>query len=379
MFVHNARLEHLLRPADYVDPSQYQAEVERLFLPAWHLVASRSEVPRHGDFRTLELLGRPIQARNIDGTIHAFLNVCPHRPAILTGRPRGNDPHFRCQYHGWEYTAEGRTARIPDARCFRPFDRENAQLVKYPVELCGDLIFVKLTENGPTLREFLGEEFHRTLAASFAPPYRPAWVWEADIAANWKVPIENTLEMYHIPIVHPKTLGTWPPEETVTHDLSGRSTTLRTVEHHPNIAKLKAWLVRRLGETPSPDYTHHHTHPNTVYIGMDTFRLAEVFVPTSPTTCRQRVWLHVLRGGRNGPVARAMALLLRKLAVSTTRRILTEDLPIFPQQQRGMASSPHRGVIGTIEERIHTFHEYVRANAGTAHDGRPRSTQAGGS
>src|ERR687885_658084 len=171
MFVHKHRLEHLLRPAHYSDPAHYRTELERLFLPGWHLVATRPDLPRPGDFQTFELFGRPVQLRNMDGEYHAFLNVCAHRHCLLTDRPRGNSPALRCQYHGWEYTREGRTARIPDAGCFRPFDRQNARLVKFRTAACGDLIFVSLSADGPSLAGHLGD-YYSKVAESFGPPFR---------------------------------------------------------------------------------------------------------------------------------------------------------------------------------------------------------------
>src|SRR5262249_14852355 len=156
-----------------------------------------AQLPRHGDFITFELLGQPVLLRNLDGEYHAFLNVCAHRHCQLSSLPRGHDERFRCQYHGWEYTKEGRTGRIPDAQCFRPWDRDNAHLHKFRTATCGELIFVSLAE-GPSLEDFLGP-FHRTCAVWFSRPYGPKWTWQADYQANWKVPIENSLESYHVP------------------------------------------------------------------------------------------------------------------------------------------------------------------------------------
>src|SRR5262245_65706364 len=116
MFVHQEQLEHLLSPRDYFDADVYQRELGALFEPGWHPLAAKSELPRHGDFLTRELLGEPILVRNHQGELHAYLNACAHRHCRLTGKARGRDEQLRCQYHGWEYGPDGRTARIPDAR-----------------------------------------------------------------------------------------------------------------------------------------------------------------------------------------------------------------------------------------------------------------------
>src|ERR671936_239996 len=150
MFVHRHQLRHLLRPDQYCSQRQYDLELQRVLLPAWHVLATKAELPRPGD----------------------FLSVCAHRHCLLTGQARGHSPTLRCQYHGWEYTREGRTGKIPDAGCFRPFDRENARLVKFRTATCGELVFVSLSAEGPSLAEHLGDYFPK-MAESFGPPFRP--------------------------------------------------------------------------------------------------------------------------------------------------------------------------------------------------------------
>ena len=66
------------------------------------------DLARPGDFLTFDLLETPILLRNFDGELRAFLNVCPHRHSRLTDKPRGNAEKLRCQYHGWEFNADGR-------------------------------------------------------------------------------------------------------------------------------------------------------------------------------------------------------------------------------------------------------------------------------
>src|SRR5262249_20796766 len=162
------------------------------FLPTWHLVGTTAELRRHGDFLTMELLGRPLMIRNINGQIYSYLNVCAHRHKLLSSKPRGHDPLFRCQYHGWQDDKHGRTGRIPEARCFKAWDRENARLHRFRTETWGELVFVSLADKGPSLAEFLGPHGDQALEG-FTAPNRPAWSCVLHHACNWKVPAENGL------------------------------------------------------------------------------------------------------------------------------------------------------------------------------------------
>lgn len=358
MFIHERQLRHLLTPDQYCDSSYHDVELERLFWPAWHVAAAAAALPRPGDFVTLELLGQPLLLRNMDGAIHTFLNVCAHRHCQLTSQPCGHSQRLRCQYHGWEYDQHGRTGRIPDAGCFRPFDRENARLKKFRTEVLGGLVWVSLEDDGPSLDEYLGS-FGRQLAASFASPYRLRWTWQTEYQANWKVPIENSLESYHIPCLHAGTFGDYPAEETCTHNLQERFTTFHTPEPVKLATRIQQWFVRRLGAPVTATYTHHHTYPHITLVGLDVLRLVQQIEPISPRTCRHRVWLFTLRGPRRNPFAWMIGGVVGWLAKLITRQILHEDAGIFAAVQRGLEASAHPGVIGTREERVYAFQEYV--------------------
>lgn len=120
MFVNQTRLKHVLPARAYYDPDQLAIEKERLMLPAWHLLDSTADMPNDGDFLTLEILDQPILVRNFSGEFHTFLNVCGHRHSMLTNEPKGHSERLKCQCHGWEYNKEGRTGKIPEAKCFAP-------------------------------------------------------------------------------------------------------------------------------------------------------------------------------------------------------------------------------------------------------------------
>jgi phenylpropionate dioxygenase-like ring-hydroxylating dioxygenase large terminal subunit len=154
---------------------------------------------------TTEVLGEPVLVRNCDGEIRAFQNVCAHRHSLLTSQPRGTSPRIRCQYHGWEYDSDGRSLRVPDARSFVPIRRGAECLWRFRVATLGQLVFVSLAKDGPSLREALGEPTSALIEQVVSSDYRQVAAWTIEHAANWKIPVENALESYHIPEVHPKT------------------------------------------------------------------------------------------------------------------------------------------------------------------------------
>lgn len=363
MFIHTEQLEYVLRPEDYRSPETRAREVERLLEPAWHPVALASDLARDGDFVTLDLLGRPLQVRRIDGRLGAFLNICSHRHCLLTEAARGHDRKFACQYHGWEYAADGRVSRVPDGGCFRPFDRENARLQTFAVDTCGELVFVRLSAAGPSLRDHLGAWFDRA-ARAFSAPYACNWRYEAAFACNWKIPVENTVETYHLPYVHPHTLGGFGliPEEAQKHYLENRSTTLvfdlgRETPLMRRQRRVTSWLG---GGTDTCEYVHHHVFPNLVFTFTDLFMYCQVYLPDGPETSTTRAWMFSLDGTRKNPFARLMARLVARHGARANTAIQREDASVFAAQQQGLRATPFRGCIGTREERIWCFQRSVR-------------------
>jgi phenylpropionate dioxygenase-like ring-hydroxylating dioxygenase large terminal subunit len=367
MFTNQHYLKHLLRPEHYTSEEQYRLELRHLFHPAWHPLAVTSDLARPGDFRTFDLLETPILVRNFDGELRAFLNVCPHRHSRLTDKVKGNAEKFRCQYHGWEFNKDGGTGKIPDAKAFRPWDRDNSCLRQFRVDTCGDLVFVNFSQTGPSLREWIGPLWD--VWQSYGGAYRHAATWEKDFPCNWKVVLENSLESYHIPQVHPYTFKDFPPDENAWHELTDRFTSFKTIPPGDFAGRSQAWMVRRMGEPVTNEYWHRVLHPHTTGSSLDSFRMMQCVFPSGPTTCRYRCIFFTLRGHRKNPLAWAMYRTLKSIATMIGKRVFAEDGSIYAGVQRGMAASPFPGVIGVREERVYQFQKYVLDNtAGAARE-----------
>ncbi len=364
MFIHQHSLRHLLRPEHYCSQQHFQLELEKLFRPSWQFVAAKSELPKDGDFLTLDLFGRPILIRNSGGKFLAYENICSHRHCLLTDDTCGNQPKLRCQYHGWEYDDAGHTAKIPEAKCFRPWDRDNSRLNMFRLESCGDLLFVSLNPDAIPLRDWLNPFYEETERAFSGPMWKMTYVWEYDCESNWKVPAENALESYHVTALHQRFSGdVLPSEQNVQHLIDPRYTGL-TFDATSKLEQLQARLNRWLGGVPTSKYLHRHMYPNTMLVSTDTINYALMYMPTSPTTVRIRMRFFAIRGTRRGPVASLLAWLAWRFAKSKTLQVHHEDRAVHASQQKGLARSRHPGVIGAREERIYFFQKYILESLG---------------
>ncbi|MDB5348557.1 MAG: dioxygenase alpha subunit yeaW [Schlesneria sp.] len=361
MFLHQTHLPHLLPPDSYFCPKQYAHEMSFIFRPGWHLVAGVEDLACDGDFVTCTLFDVPLLLRNSCGQLHAFLNVCTHRHCLLTHAPLGNQAKLTCQYHGWEYCDDGSTARIPDARSFRPMPGGPERLRKFALQVRGPLVFVSLADNPRPFEEYFGPLAEPCDEYPVAR-WRLAAAWEYAFNANWKIPVENTIESYHVPLVHPNSLVNFASEEQIVHEIHPQATVMRTPTLPPAFyRRLSRWVLPWLDARCTVDhYELFHGFPNLFLIRIDAMLQVMAIFPISPTTCRMTVRVYGLRAAKETWMSRWLTWGWGNLKARIVRWVLSEDARLYPDLQRGMECSPFEGTISMREELVFAFQDYVR-------------------
>ena len=95
----------------FVSEDVFEREKRAIFDRCWIYLGHGSEIPNNCDFVTRAVAGRElIFNRDHKGVVHAFLNTCPHRGAMVVREKKGNALSFRCFYHGWSFNVNGRFA-----------------------------------------------------------------------------------------------------------------------------------------------------------------------------------------------------------------------------------------------------------------------------
>jgi choline monooxygenase len=186
----------------YTDPLVFAEEKERIFARTWQVVGHASQVANSGDYFTSELVGEPLViVRGMDGQLRGFYNVCRHR----AGPPAegcGSRKLFRCGYHGWTYGLDGALISATEIEGVEGFCPEDFALVPVRVEEWFNLVFVNLDPQAQPLLNSLGELPKQ--AEKF--PFVAMKLYERctyDMKCNWKTYVDNYLEGYHLPSVHP--------------------------------------------------------------------------------------------------------------------------------------------------------------------------------
>ena len=186
----------------YTDPAVFSAEKEKIFARTWHVVGRHDQVANPGNYFTTDLLGEPLLiVRGTEGKLRGFYNVCRHR----AGPPAegcGSRKLFRCGYHGWTYGLDGALISASEIEGVEGFRSEDFALRTVRTEEWFNFIFVNLDPEARPLRECLGElpkqaeKFHFAGMKLFE---RRTY----DMKCNWKTYVDNYLEGYHLPSVHP--------------------------------------------------------------------------------------------------------------------------------------------------------------------------------
>ncbi len=195
----------------FSDPDLFALESRRLFRRSWACVGRADEAPEPGDFRTYEVAGSGvIVVRGEDGALRAYHNVCRHRGTrILEAESGSGLTVLQCPYHAWTYGLDGRLAGAPHMDGAEDFDRREFGLHPVRAEVWRGFLFLNLDARSAPLSEYLGG------FATRAAPYplenlRLAHRVVYEIAANWKLVIQNANECYHCPGVHPQLVRLTP-------------------------------------------------------------------------------------------------------------------------------------------------------------------------
>jgi choline monooxygenase len=189
----------------YVDPRFHQVDRDGVFARTWQAVGHESMIAGPGDYLLATVADNPIIVlRDREGFLRAFYNVCRHRAGPLALEPAGCVKALTCRYHGWTYLLDGTLRGVPHFDRTELFDRGDYGLVPIAVDRWEGFLFVNLEpEAAPPLAAVMPGIAER-IAPNRLGTKRLVRRVDYEVGANWKVYVDNFLEGYHIPYVHPE-------------------------------------------------------------------------------------------------------------------------------------------------------------------------------
>ena len=261
----------------YTDPGVWQQEMDGIFKSLPILIGVSQELPNPGDFKTMDILGKPLLlTRQADGGVKVLLNVCTHRGMTLESRPCGNQKTFSCPYHAWTYGGDGRLRGVADVVKFGEDCRGDRDLTEFPCHEEGGLIFAVLDpDSSCDIRGFLGEMMDDVAEKHFEDWH---YVGQRVIhGANWKVALDGYLEGYHFQAAHPETIA----PRTYTNIMAFEAYGPHMLVGYP------AKTIQKLADVPKDDLWQHEND------GFDFIRLffpnVSIFVAPEITQVAQLI------------------------------------------------------------------------------------------
>lgn len=203
-----AGLHATLPAAAYAGADAWRRDAERVFARAW-IPLDPAQTPREAGTAQSSLLlpgclDEPLLlTRDARGELRALSNVCTHRGALLCADTQ-RAKELRCPYHGRRFDLDGRFRAAPGFEGAPGFPRPADDLPQLQLRALGPVQalacapaqdFAAWIEAPRALFDPLGWSTFR---------YDPSGDRRFPLAAHWALYVENYLEGFHVPFVHPE-------------------------------------------------------------------------------------------------------------------------------------------------------------------------------
>ena len=326
----------------YADPAFHVWESHSLFGREWQLIGATHLLDQPGASIETLIGSLPVVVIRDDHGLRGFHNVCRHRAGPLAAIARAGRTELRCRYHGWTYTAGGSlrvAVEMPElSDC--GFDPATVCLPAVQVQEWNGLILA--SPDPRQSAQALMADVDSRLPDGVMQRLRFHQRVSYEIACNWKVYVDNFLEGYHLPHIHP-----------------GLN---RVLDYRSYRTEVSAWsslqwspIDAGSGPYSEGDALYWFVFPNTMLNLLPGRLQTNRIVPLSAGTCRVD-FDYYLDPDQPGALDRHA----KDLAFSD--EVQAEDIGICEAVQRGLESgSYHSGVFNPLRESgVHHFHECLR-------------------
>jgi len=260
--------------------------------------------------------------------------VCSHRGTVLVTERPERQAWIVCPYHSWGYGLDGTLKATPHIGGHGIHSHPDLDVSKHglrPVrcETWHHLIFVNLLGEGPSLESVLAP-----LIARWPINYgslRLGGVGSFEFKANWKLVIENFLESYHLPIIHPG-LNSYSKMEDHINIFVGPSAygqATKTFTPNTSLPVIPDYPAHLSGHGEYPLF-----FPSLMLGTQATDFFAVTVEPVSPELTRERYYVFFPEIAMDDAYAEARAATLKRWY-----DINAEDIGVVERMQQGRHSN----------------------------------------
>jgi len=385
----------------YTAPEALAMDLRSVWHDRWLVVGFSADAPRPGDHWLVDLpaaADTPAAAlvivRGDDGRLRALHNACRHRGSRLLDAPGAGARRLVCPYHQWAYRLDGALLACPGF-ADGELDRDAHALPAAHCREVAGLALVHLGERPGPLEE-AADAIDAQLGPSVLAGARVAARRSWEVAANWKLIVENNRECLHCHGAHREyTRATWDVDRDLGRRQQGQRRAVDQLRRRLEAAGLPTrglgltsamtgrWF--RANRTPLADGFTSETldgapaappmgryaraglrdagvarvtaWPSFWCHASADHAAATILLPTGPATTRVTVtWLVDRRAGEGDVDTAALTALWTRTS--------EQDWALCERQQRGVASLGYRpGPLSARERGVAQFHDWYASCA----------------
>jgi len=325
----------------YAGAGSAERDRRAIFAHGWQLLARADQLANPGDHVVSNIAGVPLLlVRGDDGALRALHNVCRHRAGPLATCDGRGAKRLRCHYHGWSYALDGRLLSATEMDGVRNFDTASIRLPEAHVAEWRGLVFAALDPVVPFV-EAMGEVDAR-LGDRPLDTYVFHRHYDYDIACDWKAYIDNYLEGYHVPHIHPELNRMLDYRDYVVENARWHS-----LQHSP--------LASDAALYGDGEALYWFVWPNTLLNVLPDRMQTNRVIPLAPGRCRVTFDYFYPPGIADLDSRHASDHAFSNL-------VQRQDIDMCEIVQRGLESgSYHAGRLNPKRENgVHHFHELLR-------------------
>jgi choline monooxygenase len=339
----------LLPPEAYFDPEWYRREQRLLFARTYNLVGYESDIPEVGDHLVFWAGTEPIVVvRQGDGGVRAFLNMCRHRGMLLAEENGPGGDRLRCSYHGWEFGLDGALVRVPQRRTqFPDLDLGTLGLLPATVGRWGGMIFAHPDPDAEPFAEWLGDYALPERSGPFPwDDLAPVARIRVPLRCNWKLYVENHIDIYHLWYLHEESLGMYDHRALTDWKAGLHWGCVEPLREDRQRIRQGMLAIANLPDAERNLLRANLIFPNVATSTTDTTIMSYQVVPTGPESCHLDIRVRGVAGSTVN-VERDVLRVLRD-----------EDGSVCEKMQAAVHSA--RFAVGALaahhEMPIHQFH-----------------------
>ena len=350
-------------------------ERKKLFENKWVVIGVASSIPNIGDVKPFNLQTIPlIILRNQENQIKVFHNVCSHRGHKILKEKCNIKKVLRCPYHSWAYNLNGDLVATPhiggmNKHKHKNFNNSTSSLKEVRSYIWLDMIFVNISNNAESFdkhikplnkrwSKFWTEEDQKLIRKPKDYGY-----FVLKTKSNWKFPIENYCESYHLPFIHPglssySQIKDHYSIENKSNKFAGQGTVAykakfkgnKKLPNFPNWPKNKEKNAEYISLFPNAMLGIHKNHYFIFWLepikNNCTLEHLEVYYVGDKTAYSKEYKS------------------LRKQNYKLWHTVLSEDLRVIEGMQKGRNSPAYNGgnFSPVMDNPTHLFHQWVAKN-----------------